>query len=35
LADRSVIMDTGSIVFDGSAKEVLDNAELRSEYLAI
>jgi branched-chain amino acid transport system ATP-binding protein len=35
LADRSVIMDTGSVVFDGSAKEVLDNAELRSEYLAI
>ena len=35
LADRSVIMDTGSIVFAGSAKEVLDNAELRAEYLAI
>ncbi len=35
LADRSVIMDTGSVVFDGSAKEVLDNAELRAEYLAI
>jgi branched-chain amino acid transport system ATP-binding protein len=35
LADRSVIMDTGSVVFDGSAKEVLDNPELRSEYLAI
>ena len=35
LADRSVIMDTGSVVFDGNAKEVLDNAELRAEYLAI
>jgi branched-chain amino acid transport system ATP-binding protein len=35
LADRSVIMDTGSVVFDGTAKEVLDNAELRAEYLAI
>ena len=35
LADRSVILDTGSVVFDGSAKEVLDNAELRAEYLAI
>ena len=35
LADRSVILDTGSIVFDGTAKEVLDNAELRAEYLAI
>jgi branched-chain amino acid transport system ATP-binding protein len=35
LADRSVIMDTGSVVFDGTAKEVLDNADLRAEYLAI
>ena len=35
LADRSVILDTGQIVFDGTAKEVLDNAELRAEYLAI
>ena len=35
LADRSVIMDTGCVVFDGTAKEVLDNAELRAEYLAI
>ena len=35
LADRSLIMDTGSVVFDGTAKEVLDNAELRAEYLAI
>ena len=35
LADRAVILDTGSVVFDGSAKEVLDNAELRAEYLAI
>ncbi|SFC10125.1 ABC transporter ATP-binding protein [Tropicimonas isoalkanivorans] len=35
LADRSVILDTGSIVFDGSAAEVLENAELRAEYLAI
>ena len=35
LADRSVIMDTGSVVFDGAAKEVLDNSELRAEYLAI
>ena len=34
LADRSVILDTGSVVFDGSAKEVLDNNELREEYLA-
>lgn len=35
LSDRSVILDTGSVVFDGTAKEVLDNADLRREYLAI
>lgn len=35
LSDRAVIMDTGQIVFSGSAKEVLDNEELRHEYLAI
>jgi branched-chain amino acid transport system ATP-binding protein len=35
LADRAVILDTGSVVFDGSAKEVLDNQELREEYLAV
>lgn len=35
LADRAVILDTGTVVFDGSAKEVLDNTDLRHEYLAI
>jgi len=35
LADRAVILDTGGVVFDGTAQEVLENAELRSEYLAI
>ena len=35
LADRAMILDTGKIVFDGSAQEVLDNAELRHQYLAI
>jgi branched-chain amino acid transport system ATP-binding protein len=35
LADRAVILDTGGIVFDGAASEVLDNKELREEYLAI
>lgn len=35
LADRAVIMESGQVVFDGSARDVLDNAELRSEYLAI
>ncbi len=35
LADRAVILDTGTVVFDGSAQEVLDNEQLREEYLAI
>ena len=35
LADRAIILDTGSIVFDGSANEVLENNQLREEYLAI
>ncbi|WP_069300964.1 ABC transporter ATP-binding protein [Neptunicoccus sediminis] len=35
LADRAVILDTGQVVFDGTAKEVLDNEQLRHEYLAI
>ncbi|WP_417693130.1 ABC transporter ATP-binding protein [Roseibium sp.] len=35
LADRAVILDMGEVVFDGSAQEVLDNAELRQDYLAI
>lgn len=35
LADRALILDTGTVVFDGTAKEVLDNKELRHEYLAI
>ena len=35
LADRSVILDNKSVVFDGTAKEMLDNNEMREEYLAI
>ncbi len=35
LADRALILDMGNIVFDGTAQEVLDNEELRHEYLAI
>ncbi|MCR9148037.1 MAG: ABC transporter ATP-binding protein [Rhodobacteraceae bacterium] len=35
LADRAIILDTGGIVFDGTAAEVLENEELRAEYLAI
>ena len=35
LADRAIIMDSGEIVFDGTAQAVLDDAELRDQYLAI
>ena len=35
LADRAVILDTGRVVFDSTAQEVLDNEALRAEYLAI
>ena len=35
LADRAVILDTGEVVFDGTAKEVLENEQLRHDYLAI
>ncbi len=35
LADRAIILDTGTIVFDGTANEVLQDTGLREEYLAI
>ena len=35
LSDRAIILDTGSIVFDGTAAEVLEDEGLRAEYLAI
>ncbi|RMF41006.1 MAG: ABC transporter ATP-binding protein [Alphaproteobacteria bacterium] len=35
LADRAIILDMGQIAFDGTAAEVLDNEDLRHEYLAI
>ncbi|WP_416900308.1 MAG: ABC transporter ATP-binding protein [Minwuia sp.] len=35
LADRAIILDMGQVVFDGTSQEVLDNAELRQQYLAI
>ncbi|MEM6497982.1 MAG: ABC transporter ATP-binding protein [Pseudomonadota bacterium] len=35
LADRAIILDTGEVAFKGTAQEVLDNEELRHEYLAI
>ncbi len=35
LSDRAVILDTGMVAFAGTAKEVLDNEQLRHDYLAI
>ncbi|MDZ7824049.1 MAG: hypothetical protein U5K75_08410 [Ahrensia sp.] len=35
LADRALILDTGVLVYDGLAKDVLENESLRNEYLAI
>ncbi len=35
LSDKAVILDTGEVAFAGTAREVLDNEELRREYLAI
>lgn len=35
LADRAIILDMGKVVFDGLAREVVENADLRREYLAI
>ncbi|WP_093811072.1 ABC transporter ATP-binding protein [Stappia sp. ES.058] len=35
LADRALILDMGEIVFDGTAQEVLENDELRQDYLAL
>ena len=35
LADRAVILDIGSVVYDGLAKDVLDDEKLRAQYLAI
>jgi branched-chain amino acid transport system ATP-binding protein len=35
LSDRAIILDMGEIVFDGTAKDVIDNHELRHQYLAI
>jgi branched-chain amino acid transport system ATP-binding protein len=32
LADRAIILDMGEVVFDGTAKEVLENADLRHPY---
>ncbi len=35
LADRAVILDMGTVAWQGPAKDVLENEDLRHEYLAI
>jgi branched-chain amino acid transport system ATP-binding protein len=35
LADRAIILETGRVVFDGTAREVLASPELRRQYLAV
>lgn len=35
LADKAIILDSGEVVFRGTAKQVLDDEALRHEYLAI
>jgi branched-chain amino acid transport system ATP-binding protein len=35
LADKAVILDTGELVYQGDASEVLENEQLRHDYLAI
>jgi len=35
LSDRALILEMGEVVFSGSAREVIDNVELRHTYLAI
>ncbi len=35
VADSAIILDMGEVVFRGTAQEVLDNADLREEYLAV
>ena len=34
-ADRAIILDMGAVAFDGTANEVLENEDLRQQYLAI
>ncbi len=35
LADRAVILDMGTVAYQGPAQEVLENTDLRHEYLAV
>jgi branched-chain amino acid transport system ATP-binding protein len=34
-AGVAIILDMGQVVFDGTAQKVLDDADLRQQYLAI
>ena len=35
LSDRAIIMDSGKIVYEGSARSIMDDEDLRHKYLAI
>jgi branched-chain amino acid transport system ATP-binding protein len=35
LADRALILDMGEVVYEGAASDVLENKEIREEYLAV
>jgi branched-chain amino acid transport system ATP-binding protein len=35
LADRAIILEMGEIVFDGTAQQIIDDKELRLQYLAV
>jgi branched-chain amino acid transport system ATP-binding protein len=35
LADKAIILDMGEVVYTGTSKDVLDNEELRRDYLAL
>jgi branched-chain amino acid transport system ATP-binding protein len=35
LADRAIILDTGAVVYDDTAQHLLDNKDMREQYLAI
>jgi len=35
VAERAIILDAGKVVFDGTAQDALDDADLRRQYLAI
>jgi len=35
VADRGYVLETGSIALEGSAKELLENEEVRAAYLGV